>query len=155
MTLQKIEFEYDIPDGYKFVRYGEPINGEKFLSVDGSVIITFDSGMVATNRIIVEKIPEQEQQKQNPKRHKYADLIHAWAEGAEIQWKDGDYWKDIEDPGFYEYDEYRIKPKTKTIRFRNWYHTNGRVYASHSQCEENGPDFVKWLGDWQEVEVEE
>ena len=24
MTLQKIEFEYDIPDGYRFVRYGEP-----------------------------------------------------------------------------------------------------------------------------------
>ena len=133
MTLQKIEFECDIPDGYKFVRYGEPINGEQFLSVDGSVIITFDSGMVATNRIIVEKIPEQEQQK------------------LKLQYKtqQGD-WRDVID-GY----EYRIKPKIKTIRFRNWYHTNGRVYASHSQCEENGPDFVKWLGDWQEVEVEE
>lgn len=30
MTLQKIEFEYDIPDGYRFIRYGEPMSGEKF-----------------------------------------------------------------------------------------------------------------------------
>ena len=155
MTLQKIEFECDIPDGYRFVRYGVPKNGDKYISIDGSSLVLYTIP-VHTNRIIVEKIPEQEQQTQNTKRHKHADLIHAWAEGADIQYNcliTG--WKDIEDPCFYEDNEYRIKPKTKIVRFRNWYHTNGRVYASHSQCEENGPDFVKWLGDWQEVDVEE
>ena len=151
MTLQKIEFECDIPDGYEFYKYGLPEKGEYVLDKYGYAVV--NESILMSPRILLKKISSNTIQ--TTKRHKYADLIHAWAEGAEIQWKDGDYWKDIEDPGFYEYDEYRIKPKTKTIRFRNWYHTNGRVYASHSQCEENGPDFVKWLGDWQEVEVEE
>ena len=130
MTLQKIEFEYDIPDGYRFVRYGEPKTKEKF--INNGVICTAKD-IFYGDKIIVEKIPEQEQPK------------------LKLQYKtqQGD-WRDVID-GY----EYRIKPKIKTIRFRNWYHTNGRVYASHSQCEENGPDFVKWLGDWQEVEVEE
>mgnify|MGYP000916786031 FL=1 len=130
MTLQKIEFMCDIPDGYRFVRYGEPKTKEKF--INNGVICTAKN-ILYGDKIIVEKIPEQEQPK------------------LKLQYKtqQGD-WRDVID-GY----EYRIKPKTKTIRFRNWYHTNGRVYASHSQCEENGPDFVKWLGDWQEVEVEE
>ena len=131
MTLQKIEFEYDIPDGYRFVRYGEPINGEQFLSVDGSVIITFDSGMMATNRIIVEKIPEQEQQK------------------LKLQYKtqQGD-WRDVID-GY----EYRIKPKIKTIRFRNYL---DRYFGTVKVVRSGVPsDLGKWLGDWQDVEVEE
>ena len=132
MTLQKIEFEYDIPDGYRFVRYGEPINGEQFLSVYGSVIITFDSGMMATNRIIVEKIPEQEQPE------------------LKLQYKtqQGD-WRDVID-GY----EYRIKPKTKTIRFRNFLHTGGFVGCFDKDISDMDY-FVKWLGDWQEVEIEE
>ena len=132
MTLQKIEFECDIPDGYRFVRYGVPKNGDKYISIDGSSLVLYTIP-VHTNRIIVEKIPEQEQQK--------LKLQYKTQQGE---------WRDVID-GY----EYRIKPKINTIRFRNWYHTNGRVYASHSQCEENGPDFVKWLGDWQEVDVEE
>ena len=139
MTLQKIEFEYDtpeeyrydIPEGYRFVRYGEPINGEQFLSVDGSVIITFDSGMMATNKIIVEKIPEQEQQK------------------LKLQYKtqQGD-WRDVID-GY----EYRIKPKIKTIRFRNYL---DRYFGTVKVVRSGVPsDLGKWLGDWQDVEVEE
>ena len=130
MPLQKIEFEYDIPDGYRFVRYGEPKTKEKF--INNGVICTAKD-IFYGDKIIVEKIPEQEQPK--------LKLQYKTQQG---------YWRDVID-GY----EYRIKPKTKIVRFRNWYHTNGRVYASHSQCEENGPDFVKWLGDWQEVEVEE
>ena len=157
MTLQKIEFEYDIPDGYRFVRYGMPKKGDECLVNNKQIIVAeYDYDY---DCIIVEKIPEQEQSIQNQKRHKHADLIHAWAEGAEIQYYNNVLKKWVEtvhnDPSWRNNVDYRIKPKTKTIRFRNWYHTNGRVYASHSQCEENGPDFVKWLGDWQEVEVEE
>lgn len=45
-------------------------------------------------------------------RHKHADLIHAWADGAEIQVKylDGS-WVDELYPCFYPNNEYRIKPK--------------------------------------------
>lgn len=46
-------------------------------------------------------------------RHKHADIIHAWAEGAEVQFKDlSGKWIDLVDsPRFFEDTEYRIKPK--------------------------------------------
>lgn len=37
MTLQKIEFEYDIPYGYKFVRFGRPSNGDLYLNSEGKI----------------------------------------------------------------------------------------------------------------------
>jgi hypothetical protein len=49
-------------------------------------------------------------------KHKHAELIHAWADGAEIQWRDPKYdllWTDIGNPNFYEVYEYRIKPEPK------------------------------------------
>lgn len=47
----------------------------------------------------------------NPNRHKHADLIHAWAEGAEIQWSpDGFDWYLCYTPHWHE-NFYRIKPK--------------------------------------------
>lgn len=151
MTLQKIEFEYDIPDGYRFVRYGKSKAGERFIDSNGKIrVLGYDS---LSEWVIIEEIPEQEQQTQNPKRHKHADLIHAWAEGAEIQYHDlFTGWEDIEEPGFYENDEYRIKPKTKTVRFRNYLTTNDFVSTSTI---DNPDHFKKWLGDWQDVEVEE
>ena len=57
-------------------------------------------------------------------RHKWADIIHAWAEGAEIQLKVNDgydkAWIDLEtnNPIFYPTNEYRIKPKT--IKREGW-----------------------------------
>ena len=52
------------------------------------------------------------------KPHKHADLIHAWADGAEIQWKwpDDDEWTDSKDPQWMWNDldiEFRIKPEPK------------------------------------------
>lgn len=51
-------------------------------------------------------------------KHKHADLIHAWADGAEIQYKNNEgVWIDF--PGWYEPVwnstelEYRIKPEPK------------------------------------------
>lgn len=52
-------------------------------------------------------------------RHKHADLIHAWAEGAEIQYNVGDGcgWHDYEAastaPSWDECCQYRIKPEPK------------------------------------------
>lgn len=89
---------------------------------------------------------------------KHAALIHAWADGAEIEFKDTDGdWSDCapHNTPYWDADtEYRIKPKTKTVKFRNWYATNGRVYGTYCAGECNNPDFVTWLGDWQEVEIE-
>ena len=44
-------------------------------------------------------------------RHKHADVIHAWAEGAEVEFKcPGGKWMLEQYPNFYVQDEYRIKP---------------------------------------------
>ena len=126
MTLQKIEFEYDIPDGYRFVRYGEPKTKEKF--INNGVICTAKD-IFYGDKIIVEKIPEQEQPK--------LKLQYKTQQG---------YWRDVID-GY----EYRIKPKTKIVRFRNWLSKDGNVYAATEDIAKD----LKWLGDWQEVEIEE
>jgi len=91
------------------------------------------------------------------KRHKHADLIHAWAEGAEIQFQRQDKsWGDVvyNIPNWGHEEIYRIKPKTKTVRFGNFIHTLG--FVSSTDCDISDRDyFKKWLGDWQEVEIEE
>ena len=132
MPLQKIEFMYDIPDGYRFVRFGAPNNGDLYLTSAGKV--TKALWEYSEDWIIIEKIPEQEQPTQL---------------GLKLQYKTqhGD-WRDVDD-GY----EYRIKPKTKTIRFRNWISCNGNVYVA-SDIEQIGQNY-KWLGDWQNVEIEE
>ena len=50
---------------------------------------------------------------ENPKRHKHADLIHAWAEGAEIEGFNPNTgeWVHTNAPNFNRNYEYRIKPK--------------------------------------------
>jgi len=46
-------------------------------------------------------------------KHKHADLIHAWADGAEIQCKshENDKWEDVRTPAWGEHFFYRIKPE--------------------------------------------
>ncbi len=49
-------------------------------------------------------------------KHKHADLIHAWADGAEIQYLCCDEWVDLsegEAPAWELEVEYRIKPEEK------------------------------------------
>ena len=103
--------------------------------------------------------------------HKHAELIKAWADGAEIQVKGGGHftddpiWMDIEHPSWRDGIDYRIKPKT--IKYRNFlwspqlsFIPNKKVVCvcSKQEHEEYPRDrwvgFVKWLGDWQEAEVE-
>ncbi len=45
------------------------------------------------------------------KPHKWAKEIKAWADGAEIQHRLGDCWRDCEKPVWGEQTEYRIKPQ--------------------------------------------
>ena len=129
MTLQKIEFEYEIPDGYRFVRFGIPRRNEHYL-VNGE--LRKSDGHKTCDYPIVEKIPEQEQPLQPELKLQYKT-------------QQGD-WRDVDD-GY----EYRIKPKTRIVRFRNWLSKDGNIYAA---TEDWGQD-LKWLGDWQEVEIEE
>ena len=49
MTLQKIEFECDIPDGYRFVRYGVPKNGDKYISIDGAIHASISDPVIRHN----------------------------------------------------------------------------------------------------------
>jgi hypothetical protein len=48
-------------------------------------------------------------------KHKHADLIHAWADGAQIQWLDSNYdWCNIAGaPSWSTETTYRIKPEPK------------------------------------------
>lgn len=148
MTLQKISFEYNIPDGYRFVAYRRAEHGESYLRFGQIVIADSNNG---SEWPIIEKITEQSEPS---KRHKHADLIHAWAEGAEIEYqRSNGTWEDCE-PAWAENTNYRIKPKTKTVRFRNFIHTLG--FVSSTGCDLSDKDyFKKWIGDWQEVEIEE
>ena len=59
-------------------------------------------------------------------RHKHADLIKAWAEGAIIEcWKVDDIWSVVENPNWSKTCEYRIKPEPKPdVEFR--YTVNSR-----------------------------
>ena len=132
MPLQKIEFMYDIPEGYRFVRYGEPETKEKFINNVGLICTAKD--IFYGDKIIVEKIPEQEQPNEKLK----------------LQFKIGDgKWIDL----ISDY-EYRIKPKARTVRFRNFLHSIGSVMATDEDISDRDY-FVKWLGDWQNVEIEE
>lgn len=155
MTLQKIEFMYDIPDGYRFVKLAIPKQGEMYLNTFGK--FEKASWDYSDYWIIVEEITEQEQPSHNTKRRKHADLIHAWADGAEIQYqKANGLWDCVFEnrPTWSDCEIYRIKPKTKTIRFRNFLHSIGNVLASNEDISDRDY-FVKWLGEWQEFEVEE
>lgn len=100
--------------------------------------------------------------------HKHAELIKAWADGAEIQCRRHSScdWTDLVggSPSWFHDWEYRIKPKT--IKYRNFLWTpqytwepSKRVICVCSEQEHldeprtTWSGFIKWLGDWQEVEV--
>ena len=65
-------------------------------------------------------------------RHKHADLIHAWADGAEIQWKSKDdgKWIDSDLPDWVPEYEYRIKPEEKkpVVRWLWAYQCNSKAW---------------------------
>lgn len=63
-------------------------------------------------------------------RHKHADIIHAWADGAEIQWRENSCmaWLDVDTPCFHSRYQYRIKPKI--VKREGWVN----IYRAHG-CE--------------------
>lgn len=106
-------------------------------------------------------------QQTNPKRHKHADLIHAWAEGAEIEFlNESDEWLYILGcPSWQEGRQYRIKPKL--VKKWKWVIGHTRtgemlVTEDYYQSEEKFNDLCSYTGwfaiqkiDSTEIEVEE
>ena len=66
-------------------------------------------------------------------KHKHAELIHAWAEGAEIERLSQGYgktpmqghWEPRSNPSWNTFDEYRIKPEPKPDVIEYRYGING------------------------------
>ena len=60
-------------------------------------------------------------------RHKHSDIIHAWADGAEIQVKNlNGEWMNTPDPCWTDSVEYRIKPKI--VKREGWVN----IYRAHN-----------------------
>jgi hypothetical protein len=81
-------------------------------------------------------------------KHKHADLIHAWADGAKIQWrdpKDDERWSDIKIPNWLEDCEYRIKPMPKPDFYT--YLTITHSYTGTQNLCRYGSDNVKFIYD--------
>lgn len=81
-------------------------------------------------------------------RHKHADLIHAFAEGAEIQIKNiVGQWADCEYCVWHEDNEYRIKPRT--VKREGWAvidkycggaaHMEEHIYGSEDDAKKDYP----------------
>lgn len=88
---------------------------------------------------------------------KHAALIHAWADGAVIQYKFVGEWEtcaDDEVPEFCAKDiELRIKPEIKTVKFRNY--ISRLDHTVKATCDGVPSDLYEWIDkDWQEVEIE-
>lgn len=73
-------------------------------------------------------------------KHKHADLIHAWADGAEIEWRSKQYtskkWYPNNSPNWDDDDEYRLKQKPDVVR-------NITVEATLKCGETCGEEFVQ------------
>lgn len=92
-------------------------------------------------------------------KHPHAEIIKAWADGADIQLRDvnGD-WLDTAKPWWVELTEYRIKP-VKRKRYGRLY-VNDKDGWSGSMWTDN-LTFVpeldqnsRWIGPWVEYEVD-
>ena len=97
------------------------------------------------------------------KPHVHAEVIKAWADGKQIQFKNEltNGWIDLAilHPSWLLTSEYRVKPET--IRYRAALLTCGTLgHRTASANTESGVrafeaanTFVRWLTDWIEVEV--
>lgn len=93
-------------------------------------------------------------------RHKHADVIIAWANGAEIECRGQPSrgWITATNPCWSEEYEYRIKPPAKKYRVALFesdtsvYYTSTADTPEDANFYEKGRGFVRWLTDWVEYE---
>ena len=91
--------------------------------------------------------------------HKHKDVIIAWANGEQIEYRDPDYsleWKPIRVPSWLADTEYRVKPKEEIHSFRvalmhaaDEYFTTTADDPEQEASLQNDPWFIGWLGGWQ------
>ena len=88
-------------------------------------------------------------------RHKHADEIIAWANGAEIQIyvsKRGDWmWVDTCEPMWLESAKYRIKPEPKPDLVE--YYSIGKHYLFRASCEDSQVNSLKLTFDGETGEL--
>jgi hypothetical protein len=113
----------------------------------------------------------KELKQMNKTPHKHAALIKAWADGAEIQFRRGDSWYDIQPAGIPPIwslsTEYRIKPEEKPkkllrIALLRVSLPGKGAYTIACPCHGkkheadiyNSSEFVRWLTDTIEYEAE-
>lgn len=90
-----------------------------------------------------------DEKKATPRKHGELAAKYWLDNTVKIQILDGDIWEDVEYPMFNAQYDYREKPKTKRIKFRNYLDMDGVVRVAF-----NEKSSMNWLGDWNEVEVE-
>ena len=97
-------------------------------------------------------------------RHVHADLIHAWADGAEIQAKvNSEEWIGTQNPTWHPTTEYRIKPRT--VKREGWINiwsinqartygvigVGGNVFDSEELAKENMSGGATVKIEWEET----
>lgn len=99
--------------------------------------------------------------------HKHAEVIKAWADGAEIQYRSPESmsisWNDTKDPAWNVEFEYRVKPQPKKcVPYKRYlgYGVRGAgsigvYYKDNTFNPEEYHDFIKWIDtEWQEHEYD-
>ena len=96
--------------------------------------------------------------------HKFKDVIVAWANGEEIEFRDPNYsteWNPIKNPSWLADIEYRVKPKEEIHSFRvalmqdtNAYFTTTADDKEQEEALQNDPWFIGWIGGWQSFKRE-
>ena len=96
--------------------------------------------------------------------HKFKDVIVAWANGEEIEFRDPVFtmeWKPIKTPSWLVDIEYRVKPKEEIHSFRvalmqdtNAYFTTTADDKEQEEALQNDPWFIGWIGGWQSFKRE-
>lgn len=97
-------------------------------------------------------------------KHKHAEVIKAWADGAPVQFLSPStgQWQECGDdtPAWLPHYEYRVKPEPVKLRYRRYvtrygiFTVNEPVSVLKPEGVEIGAEFIKWIDKkWQEVEV--
>jgi len=107
------------------------------------LFVKWDSnGYVTSSHAFHLRLLEENKKEANPNRHIHADVIIAWANGAEIELYDEGYeeWLSVVNPKWDENIKYRVKPKELVEEFNVIYN----IYAKNLIVEDD-PNVVKNL----------
>jgi hypothetical protein len=94
-------------------------------------------------------------------KHVHAEIIKAWADGAEVQDNWAGEWVNIGEYPTWEGQKYRVKPiVTQPYRRWVWKYIDGRILVSVCWSKsvvreiENQPEFIRWIDEtWVTHEV--